>query len=183
MTKPYCSECNQDREIATLRALLAAQEARAQRVEQERDAAVNELRRLEWFDDHGEYGACCPSCAHWQDFGHAPDCPLRAALSQPADERGLSEIVRSSSDKPADERGHDYENDGNGVCVHCGYKVVPAQPAATGEGAPYFDTLEIAQPETHTVQGADGVVRKWYPGTDAPPGQSPTTLGREQGKP
>jgi hypothetical protein len=67
-----------------LRALLAAQEARAQRVERERDAAVNELRRLEWFDDHGEYGACCPSCAHWQDFGHAPDCRLRAALSQPA---------------------------------------------------------------------------------------------------
>jgi hypothetical protein len=37
--------------------------------------------------------------------------------------------------------------------------------------------------EGHTVLGADGVVRKWYPGTDAPPGQSPTTLGMEQGKP
>jgi hypothetical protein len=33
MTKPYCSECNQDREISALLALLASQEARAQRLE------------------------------------------------------------------------------------------------------------------------------------------------------
>jgi hypothetical protein len=73
-----------------LRALLAAQEARAQRVEQAAILVVTHIA-----GDHPALVA------------------LRAALSQ---------------------------------------------PAATGEG----------EPETHLVLGADGVVRKWYPGTDAP---------------
>jgi hypothetical protein len=91
-----------DTEDASLRALLAAQEARAQRVEKAARAVVD-----------GNH-ACL-----YKPYG--TNCTLYDAL-------------RAALSQHADERGHDYENDGNGVCVHCGYKVVPAQPAATGEG-------------------------------------------------
>jgi len=53
-------------------------------------------------------------------------------------------------------------------CSNCGirYHDYPWVNAPQGDTVPR-DTLEVAQPETHTVQGADGVVRKWYPGTDS----------------
>jgi hypothetical protein len=82
---------------------LAAQEARAQRVEQAARVLV-----LAW----------------------------ESIVLDPDTQEGLLMDLRDALSQPADERGHDYENDGNGVCVHCGYKVVPAQPAATGEGEP-----------------------------------------------
>jgi hypothetical protein len=188
-----------EKEIAALRALLAAQEARAQRVESAARAMLAKHREF--------IGECpdgkCDCTAH----------ELEAVLSQPADEHKPGCYYLRSSDQDGDEAARcdcakaepsaDYmdgyaQGHSDAVMEQAARTMaatdkvlaeadallasMPAQPAATGEGTPYFDTLEIAQPETHTVQGADGVVRKWYPGTDAPPGQSPTTLGREQGK-
>jgi ribosomal protein S27AE len=136
-------------ETAALRALLAAQEARAQRVE----AA---LRRVIY--GPGAAGGCDDEDCRIE--GMCGECLTQAdaALSQ-----------------PADERGHDYENDGNGVCVHCGYKVVPAQHAATGEGQKWMC------PKCAVIYSYSEP-RCVYCGGTAPPGQSPTTLGREQGK-
>lgn len=36
------------------------------------------LRELEWACDAGG----CPSCHEWGDFGHAPDCRLKAAIEK-----------------------------------------------------------------------------------------------------
>jgi thioredoxin-like negative regulator of GroEL len=77
MTKPYCSECNQDREIADLRALLAAQEARAQRVEQAARALVEQVSSgRETYRGLGRQVIC--------EVSEAWVTALRAALSQPA---------------------------------------------------------------------------------------------------
>lgn len=51
------------------------------------------------------------------------------------------------------------------VCPRCevglGHEGYPCPSPATGETVPHYDTLEIAQPETHLILGADGVVRTW----------------------
>jgi len=88
-------------------------------------------------DARFDEGPRCHYCdeAHAAGFREGVEAAVRRFYEGAAESHVAASVQSflAALAQPADERGHDYENDGNGVCVHCGYKVVPAQPDATGE--------------------------------------------------
>jgi len=66
----------------------AAKDYAAECVAEARAPLVRALRAVEWVRHGCEYekNSWCPACDTEEHYGHAPDCPLAAALAKGEDE-------------------------------------------------------------------------------------------------
>jgi len=70
------------------RAIAAGKLYAAHAVAEARAPLVEALRAVEWVRHGCEYekNSWCPACDTEEHYGHAPDCPLAAALAKGEDE-------------------------------------------------------------------------------------------------